>query len=225
MRRALIVPFAAGCADAACPLALPSTCAAPTQAADVYVDQASRYFDSLDASADPASRPTYAPGVVRWEWPPWLLLTGLGADLTEASDRLVLAAQPDTTVPERDCRAFDAQPFARCRVVMSIEGRPCPIYEEFTFDPDGRLTFVEAWSDLPGLGPADPWGEPDAVERLSTRVPGLATGTFDPTSPATLASRDPDVQDLVARSRDFWGAWAETYQAAGDALYADGCGW
>ena len=214
-----------------------STCSAPAQPADHYADQGMKYFDSLDESADPESKPDYAEGVARWEWPPWLLLTGYGADLIAAIDVAVLAAQPGTTVPIRDCRGFDVQPFGRCKVVFDFEGKPCPIFEEFTFNDEGQVTFVEAWSDLPGLGPTadtdadtgDTWAEGEGVHRLSTRIPGLGspTGAIDPTGEAMTAAgaSDPEVADFAARTQDFWGYWSETYAAAGDDLYTRGCGW
>ena len=209
-----------------------STCLSPTMSDDYYIDQGLRYFDTLDATADPEHDPTYADLVARWEWPPWLKLTGYGRELTEAVDEVVLIGIPGTTVPERDCRAFDVQPFARCRVNFDYEGSPCPIFEEFTFNDAGEVTFIEAWSDLPGLGPTDDaedlWAEGEA-HRLSTKIPGLgnSTGGIDPTGEAmTSASEaDADVADFVPRTQDFWGAWNEEYRAAGDDLFERGCGW
>ncbi len=213
-----------------CPVDATSTCATPTQPAAHYIEQGLLYFDTLDESAD--GEPIYADGVVRWEWPPWLLLTGYGADMIAAADVLVLAAQPGTTVPTRDCRAFDVQPFGRCHVVMDYQGKPCPIYEEFTFDPQGRISFIEAWSDLPGLTPTredDAWAIRADVPRLSTRVPGLGSpsGVFDPNGEATAAAAmaDPEVADLVVRVGDFWGTWALALDEAGPDLYERGCGW
>lgn len=209
-----------------------STCLAPTWGDDYYADQGQRYFDTLDSSADPDSEPTYSDLVARWEWPPWLLLTGYGRDLTLAVDEVVLAVYPTTTVPERDCRGFDVQPFARCRVTMDFDGASCPIYEEFTFNDQGEVTFVEAWSNLPGLFPGDdedPWVEANDAARLSTRIPGLGntTGLIDPGSAAMAdaAVADEDVAEFVRHAEDFWGTWTETYEAAGDDLYARGCGW
>ncbi len=210
-----------------------STCLAPSQDDAHYVDQAERYFDTLDASADPESEPDYAETVARWEWPPWLLLTGWGKDFTLAADEIILAAFPGTTVPSRDCRAFDTQPFARCRVNFDYDGAPCPIYEEFSFNNGGLVTFVEAWSDQPGLlpmdGDADPWAEGTDVHRLSTRVPGLGTasGLIDPTGEAmaTAAADDAELADFAARTQDFWGYWLAAYEEAGDDLFARGCGW
>ncbi|MDP2305704.1 MAG: hypothetical protein Q8P18_06725 [Pseudomonadota bacterium] len=230
---------AAACTDAPAPAGLEcdndalSTCLVPTQTEEYYVDQSLRYFDTLDASADRESAPTYSELVARWEWPPWLLLTGYGRDLTIAIDAGVLIGIPDTTVPVRECRAFDVQPFGRCRVSFDYEGRPCPIFEEFTFNDRGEMTFIEAWSDLPGLSPAedpaDPWAERDGVHRLSTRIPGLgnATGRIDPVGEAMTkaAATDPEVADFAARTQDFWGTWTEAYEAAGDDLFERGCGW
>lgn len=210
-----------------------STCLSPTLADAHYVEQGERYFDTLDADADPESEPDYAETVARWEWPPWLLLTGWGREFTLAADEVILAAYPGTTVPFRDCRAFDTQPFTRCRVSFDYDGKPCPIYEEFTFNDAGLVTFVEAWSDQPGMLPmddaADPWAEGSGVTRLSTRVPGLGTpdGRIDPTSEEmkAAAAEDPDLADFVARTQDFWTYWSEAYQAAGDDLFVRGCGW
>lgn len=205
-----------------------SSCSQPAQDSSYYADQGDRYFDTLDASADPASVPTYAELVARFEWPPWLKLTGYGREMIPAVDRLVLIAFPDTTVPERDCRGFTVQPFGRCKVVMQIDGKPCPIYEEFTFNMSGEVTFVEAWSDLPGLRPfaeSDPWAEAAEVRRLSTRVPGLGTPTGQLDFDAMAVSSDSDVADFAARAQDFWPMWTAEYDAAGDDLYARGCGW
>ena len=119
---------------------------------------------------------------------------------------------------------------------MTIHEQSCPIYEEFTSNDQGEISFIEAWSDLPGLGPTDDpdddWAEGDAVHRLSARIPGVgsATGLIDPTGDAmnAAAAADPEVADFAdfaARTQDFWGSWLEDYEAAGDDLHARGCGW
>ena len=113
----------------------------------------------------------------------------------------ILRVGDPSTVPIRDCRFFDVQPFARCYVTFEYEEGACPIYEEFTFNDQGETTFIEAWSDLPGLNatadPDDRWAEGSAVHRLSTRIPGLgnATGRIDLDSPAmaAAAAADPEV--------------------------------
>lgn len=209
-----------------------STALAPTYPDAYYVDQAYRYFDALDENAPRESRPTYSTLVVRWEWPPWLFLTGYGAAQMEALDEAVRAGTP-ATISARDCRAFAVQPFARCRVTFEYADGPCPIYEEFTFNDQGEQTFIEAWSDLPGYLPtedvADLWAEGGDVDRLSTRVPGLgnATGLIDPSSDGMrrAAEGDPELADFVERTQAFWTAWNEAYEAAGEDLFARGCGW
>jgi hypothetical protein len=55
-----------------------ATALRPQQPPGYYVDQANKYFDTLDTSADPASVPNYSLLVARWELPPWLWLTGYG---------------------------------------------------------------------------------------------------------------------------------------------------
>jgi hypothetical protein len=209
-----------------------STCLEPRQAASYYVEQSRLYFDSLDVSATPGVNPAYAELVARWEWPPWLKLTGYGAQMMKDTATLVTLRDP-STVPVRDCRAFSVQPFGRCHVSISYEGGPCPIYEEFTFNDQGEITFIEAWTDSPAnlpMDPAtDPWAEGPGVKRLSTRVPGLGTasGRIDPTgaSMAAAAAADPDVADLATRAQDFWGTWLEEVAANGKNIYARGCGW
>ena len=209
-----------------------SGCLEPRQTLEYYIDQSSRYFDTLDVDADPRSMPRYSARVARWEWPPWLLLTGYEREQMIALGDLLKQFDP-STVPVRDCRAFAVQPFGRCYVVMEYKGGSCPIYEEFTFNDAGEMTFFEAWSDLPGLlptaDPADRWAEGADVHRLSTRVPGLgnATGLIDLESGAMAhaAARDADIADFVTRARDFWNTWYDEYQNAGPDLFQRGCGW
>jgi hypothetical protein len=210
-----------------------STCSTPTMDADYYVEQSMLYFNTMDSAEDRDVGPDYGEQVARWEWPPWLKLTAFGReDILEAD--LILRLY-ESTVPERDCRAFDEQPFGRCRVTFYYDehdGLGCPIYEEFTFNDIGEMTFIEAWSDLPGMlpmGDDDPWAEGDDVSRLSTRVPGLgsATGALDLNGDAMVAAsaEDADVADFAARAADWRAAWLLELDAAGDDLWERGCGW
>jgi len=209
-----------------------STVLRPQQSPEYYVAQANLYFDTLDTRADPALVPEYSTRVARWEWPPWLKLTGYERDLMISSTRQALFFEP-STVPTRDCRAFDVQPFARCHVSFSYDGGACPIYEEFTFNDQGEMTFIEAWSPLPGLGatddPADRWAEGPGVHRLSTRIPGLgnATGLIDPGGAwmQRAAASDPEVADFALRTTDFWGYWLRAGEESGADYFARGCGW
>ena len=209
-----------------------ATCLQPTMEPEYYVEQANKYFDTLDLDADPDSVPFYSDLVVRWEWPPWLLLTGLGKqDMIETAE--VLKVGDPSTVPERDCRFFPQQPFARCYVVFVYEGGECPIYEEFVFNDEGQMTFIEAWSDLPGLRPQtgddDPFGERGTFYRLSTRVPGLGTptGSFDLESEYMVQASDEDehVADFALRATNWWKFWFDLLNSSPPDFFAQGCGW
>lgn len=206
-------------------------CLRPTLRPEHYVAEALAYFDTLDVDADRASVPQYHPDVARWEWPPWLLLTGYGADVMIDTAETLRQFDP-STVPVRDCRFFETQPFARCRITFEYEEGPCPIYEEFVFDDAGRTTFIEAWSDLDGLRPMpvdDPWGERSNIGRLSTRIPGLGSNAerFDLNLPelVALGESDPDVAEFRRRGLEFWATWFEELGAADEDFFARGCGW
>jgi hypothetical protein len=202
----------------------------PVQPPAYYVEQSLKYFDTLDSYADPDSVPDYSELVARWEWPPWLKLTGLGANQMESIDRL-LRLYP-TSVPVRECQAFGTQPFGRCHVVFFYQDRPCAIYEEFTFNDQGEMTFIEAWSDLPGMlpspDPGDYWAEGDGVRRLSTKVPGLGNETgridLDGVCMMRAAARDLDVADFVKRAKNPVAWWLREFLANLDS-FANGCGW
>ena len=206
-------------------------CLAPTFPAEYYVAEALAYFDTLDIDADRASIPNYAPRVARWEWEPWLLLTGY-EDVNMVETAAALRRFDPSTVPVRDCRFFEQQPFARCYVEFEYEEGPCPIYEEFVFDDEGEMTFIEAWSDLPGLLPqddSDPWADAADYPRLSTRIPGLgAPGgeiAFASAEMQALMAADPVVADFVSRTEDFWGTWFQVLADAPTDFFAVGCGW
>ena len=203
-------------------------CLEPLHPPEYYVEQSSRYFDTLDSYVSPWLIPHYSELVARWEWPPWLYLTGLGAENLIYTD-LVLKLFP-TIIAERDCRFFPTQPFGRCRVVFDYGGLPCPIYEEFTFNDQGEMTFIEAWTDLPGLHPTDPATDPFAerpdVRRLATKLPGLGNerGKIDLYAAwmEEAAAADEDVAEFVFRARDPFNTWIAEVLGAEEALL-DGC--
>jgi hypothetical protein len=210
-----------------------AACGSPKLSPEAYVATAQAYFDTMDRRVEAPPWPPYSERVARWEWPPWLKLTAYTRDNIHATDT-ALRAYP-SVVTDRECRAFETQPFARCRVVFRYDDRPdspCPIYEEFLFNDAGEVTWIEAWSDLPGLGPvdleADPWAEGSAASRLSSRIPGLGspTGWIDPAGEAMgeAAARDPDVADFVRRAEDWAGTWAEEHEAVGESMWEVGCG-
>jgi hypothetical protein len=209
-----------------------ATALTPQQPPEYYVEQANKYFDTLDTSADPSSIPDYSILAARWELPPWLWLTGYGRENMLVTTEVAVGFDP-STVPTRECQAFSVQPFARCYVTFEYEAGSCPIYEEFVFNDQGEMTFIEAWSDQPGLlpfsDPNDRWAEGPDVHRLSTKIPGLGneTGLIDLSSDAMqqAASEDPEVADFVRRAEDFWPAWFEAAEEAGPDYFARGCGW
>ena len=211
-----------------------ATCLTPQQEESHYLAQADLYFDTMEWTSDPDVVPSYSELVARWEWPPWLKLTGYGRQ--PMIDSGVLLRLFPAEVPTRDCRFFEVQPLARCRVDFTYEEYPdrtCPIYEEFVFNDLGEVTFIEAWSDLPGLRPMrddDPWAEGTDVARLSTRVPGLGRAPdgridLDGAAMTSAAASDADLADFIARARNFEETWAAEYLAAGDDLFERGCGW
>lgn len=209
-----------------------STALSPQQSPEYYVDQANIYFDTLDTRFDPDIVPNYSPLTARWELPPWLYLTGYGRNHMISTTRYALAADP-STVPVRDCRYFPVQPFARCVVSFEYGQGSCPIYEEFTFNDQGQMTFVEAWSDLPGYLPGDAigdrWAEAPTFHRLSTKVPGLGNASglidLDASWMNRAAAEDAEVADFVRRANDWYTTWNEALAEQGPDYFARGCGW
>ena len=178
----------------------------PKFSAEYYINQGMKYFDSIDSYAPKGSKPKYAKTVIRWEWYPWLKLTGRGRFFMKLD---VLLKLYPTEVIDRDCRFFEVQPFTRCRVVFNYKRKNTfvPIYEEFTFNDRGEISFIEAWTDKKDLLPMDPsidpWAEGNNVRRLSTKVPGLGTrlGTVKARDKALkkAAIKDKDLKDLRKR--------------------------
>lgn len=183
----------------------------PTKDKTYYASQSNKYFDTLDTYAPRDSKPKYSSHVIRWEWYPWLFLTG-HRRWSLKLDRLLILYP--TKVINRDCRGFDVQPFGRCHVTFHyLKGDHfVDIYEEFTFNDEGEITFIEAWTDEAGYGPTSPtdyWAEDLAVKRLSTKVPGLGSpeGRYDRKKIKELSKTDPDLKNLLKRLRfpvSFW---------------------
>lgn len=196
-----------------------STCLTPKFSPEYYAEQGVKYFKTMQSDIPNYVIPKYSDLVIRWEWKPWLLLTGYERDGLIKSD-ILLKLNP-TSYDLLDCRYFDTQPFCRCHVIFNYSGEPCPIYEEFTFNDQGEITFIEAWSDYESLLPMtsgadgiwdedEYWGKKD-VYRLSTKVPGLgnATGRININSDAMkkAVKVDKDVADLVRRIKDPFGTY------------------
>ncbi|MBK7503791.1 MAG: hypothetical protein IPN93_14530 [Bacteroidetes bacterium] len=196
-----------------------STCLTPKFSPEYYIDQGVKYFLTMQSDIPISVIPKYSDLVVRWEWKPWLLLTGYEKKGLIQSN-IVLKLNP-TAYDLLDCKYFDTQPFCRCHVIFDYGGEPCPIYEEFTFNDQGEITFIEAWSDFESLLPMtsgadgiwdekEYWGETD-VYRLSTKVPGLGneTGRININSEAMKKAIkvDKDVADMVRRIKDPYGTY------------------
>lgn len=189
-----------------------ATCLTPKFSPEYYIEQGVKYFLTMQSDIPIDVQPNYSDLVVRWEWPPWLYLTGYKRDFLIASD-IILKLNP-TKYDLIDCRFFEEQPFCRCHVIFDYSGEKCPIYEEFVFNDQGEITFIEAWSDYESLLPMDAgedgiwseeeyWAMQDNVKRLSTKVPGLGneTGRIKVSSPwmQYVAENDEDVKELVKR--------------------------
>jgi len=194
-------------------------CLTPKFSSQYYVEQGIKYFQTMQSDIPIDVQPNYSDLVIRWEWPPWLLLTGYKRNGMIASD-ILLKLNP-TSYDTIDCKAFETQPFCRCHVVFNYSGETCPIYEEFTFNDQGEITFIEAWSDFESLLPMGPgddriWQEAEywgmtKVNRLSAKVPGLgnATGKIDLKADWMKAAvrEDEDVAELVLRLKDPVVTW------------------
>ena len=183
----------------------------PRFSLDYYASESDKYFDTLDTYAPRDSKPKYSSHVIRWEWYPWLYLTA-HRRWSLRLDRILLLYP--TKVINRNCKGFSIQPFGRCHVTFHyLKGNHLvDIYEEFTFNDQGEITFIEAWTDEPGFSPMNPddyWAEELSVKRLSTKVPGLGstTGRYNKKEIKKLAKNDKDLKNLLKRLRfpvSFW---------------------
>jgi len=171
---------------------------------EYYIDQGIKYFLTMESSVPAKVQPEYSDLVIRWEWPPWLKLTGFRRRNLINTD--VLLKLYPTKYDTIECEFFEVQPFCRCHVIFNYSGTRIPIYEEFTFNDQGQITFIEAWSDYPSLlpmHPSDYWAEADTVKRLSTRIPGLGNNEGRIERKATwmlnAAKKDADLADMIHR--------------------------
>ncbi len=191
-----------------------STNLRPTYPLGYYAEQSNHYFNTLDTKRRKEGKPSYSKRVIRYEWEPWLKLTGYKSWMMKLDFFLTLYP---TEVINRVCQGFDVQPFGRCHVTFIYKGHdePVDIYEEFTFNNQGEITFIEAWTDSPTHFPTpdftDYWAEGAQVKRLSTLVPGLGknNGLIEPKSREfkKAAANNEMVKDLAKRLKHpvyFW---------------------
>jgi len=129
---------------------------------DYYKHQANLYFDFLDTSK-PFISPNYADKCVRYEWPPWSRITGIGALKMNVLDKIYRTIYP-CVIKNRTFQTYDINPFVRSKVTfheMNAPYKTYDIYEEFSFNEKGEIIFIEAWSPKQN-------GE---YNRLSTKIP------------------------------------------------------
>lgn len=114
-----------------------------------------------------------------------------------------LVALYPTKVEERAHRVFGEHPFGRSCVSFryAFKKRPVRIYEEFTFNTDGEIVFIEAWSDSYELK-SDAWGESNERVRMSHAWPKDTHGNLAPPGSESYKKAlktDPLLQELHAR--------------------------
>jgi hypothetical protein len=194
-----------------------ATCLTPKFDSAYYIEQGVKYFLTMQSDIPINIIPNYADFVIRYEWPPWLLLTGYGKKFMIDSD-ILLKLNP-TKYDTIDCKFFKDQPFCRCHVIFDYSGEKCPIYEEFVFNDQGQITFIEAWSDFESTLPKNMnagtdgvwsedeyWAKQKDVRRISTLIPGLGnrTGKINTASSYFLnaVSADSTIADLATRLKN-----------------------
>ena len=183
-----------------------------------YIEQTDVYFDSLDTNKK-KGHPKYSPTIARWEWPPWLILTAFKLENIHIIDTAIRESGPCICV-NRNHNFFQQNPFIRTVVTFyygknDIEKKKnsIQIYEEFTFNDYGEITFIEAWYDQPYLDllpQLDTQGWPivqSDVKRLSTQIPGLGSpgGQIDLNSDEMIAcaNKNQIVADFCLRAKNF----------------------
>ena len=173
-----------------------STDLSPNQPADFYIARADAYFNLISGKDHQGKnlpsnflKPEYSKFMVRWEWEPWLLLTGKNSGWSEEWELIdsAIALTLPNSISDRKYRFSTLNPFVRAVVDIKFGGsnQVLRIYEEFTFNTVGEITFMEAWSyDDPALC-MDAfhsnvtfknnihWPERSSIYRLSTLIPGL----------------------------------------------------
>jgi hypothetical protein len=214
-----------------------ATCLTPKFDSAYYIEQGVKYFLTMQSDIPPSVQPNYSDLVIRYEWPPWLLLTGYGRDFLIQSD-ILLKLNP-TQYDTIDCQFFNEQPFCRCHVVFDYSGEKCPIYEEFVFNDQGEITFIEAWSDYESKLPQgmnagadgvwsydEYWGKQPNVYRLSTKIPGLGNSTgkivLNSSYMQKAMAQDANIADLEKRLKDPFTTYIQ-YLATHQEELANGC--
>ena len=93
---------------------------------EYYVDQANKYFDTLDTSANPNNVPAYSDLVARWELPPWLWLTGYEREnIIQTTEFAVVLKESLNSTRSRLSSVFRSAVRALLRRVR-VRGGPVP---------------------------------------------------------------------------------------------------
>ena len=110
-----------------------------------FTQQVEQYFDSLQTGS--TLFPNYAPDVVRFEWQPWLLLTGNGSDNIKFVDSEIRKYTGYCQVKNRKHRYVKKLNMVQSTVEFFYNNstNPIKIYEELTFNKEGQISFIEAW--------------------------------------------------------------------------------
>ena len=163
-----------------------------------YQTQCDLYFRNQEYKYS-GEKPNYSQLSSRWEYQPTGNgLTGYGGDRMHRSDEMI--RQSPCEVTNRVYKIYDTQPFGRALVTfyygdnVETKQNPIHIYEEFTFNSQGQITFIEAWAYDASMAesPSKPFPPDDSrFPRMSRIIPGLGNseGLIDITSSAFNGSR------------------------------------
>lgn len=125
-----------------------------TREKEYYIEQAHLYFDLIAGTKDRSlTQLFYSNWLIRYEWEPWLMLTAQnnGVDTAKLIDSLEPEAIPcEVPMEQRYVRFYTTNPFVRMMIRIYWPDRTSDIvtwiYEEFSFDRNNDICFIEAWS-------------------------------------------------------------------------------
>ena len=186
----------------------------PNKDESYYINQANTYFSFLETTSKDHIEPNYSPSLIRWEWEPWLILTGLNDERTLIIDSLIRETGKCECL-DRELVFYNTNPFVRCRVTFYYgeNKTPIKIYEEFTFDGSGNISFIEAWYDVEDNKlqiperEFDGWPKFCSVKRLSNLIPGYNKTDFilvlESSEMISQAELYDDVKNFKSRAEKF----------------------
>ena len=119
-----------------------------------YIQEVDKYFNYLQnytSNHYEINKPKYSEDVIRYEWPPWGLLTGYKKDATLAVDYGIRLLDKCIAI-NRKYKLQKTNPFVSSLITfyygdnVTSHKNSFDIYEEFTFNSFNEITFIEAWS-------------------------------------------------------------------------------